>query len=154
MGFAVPGMIGAKLGRPDHPVVAFTGDQSFVMTGMALCTATEYGIPGIVILLNNKTIQAEIEGARAKFGRSVGDHYRIEATGELWNPDFMLIGKAMRAEVFQVNRPEEFKPALKKALESRKLCILDVDTDRTQKRYSVPLIQKLGTMPFPYTWTE
>jgi len=154
MGFAVPGMIGAKLGRPDHPVVAFTGDQSFVMTGMALCTATEYGIPGVVVLLNNKTIQAEIEGARAKFGRSVGDHYRIEATGELWNPDFRLIGKAMRAEVFEVSRPEEFKPALKKALESKKLCILDVDTDRTQKRYSVPLIQKLGTMPFPYTWSE
>jgi acetolactate synthase I/II/III large subunit len=154
MGFAVPAMVGARLARPAHPVVAFTGDQSFVMTGMSLCTATEYGIPGVVVLLNNKTIQAEVEGANAKFGRTVGDHYRIEATGELWNPDFQLIAKAMRAEIFAVGKPEEFKPALKAALESGKLCVIDVDTDRTQKRYSVPLIAKLGTMPFPYRWNE
>jgi acetolactate synthase-1/2/3 large subunit len=154
MGFAVPAMVGAKLARPHHPVVAFSGDQSFVMNGMALCTATEYGVPCVAIILNNRTIQAEIEGATAKFGRTVGDHYRIEATGELWNPDFMLIGKAIRAEVFKVNKPEEFKPALRNALELNKLCIIDVETDRTQKRYSVPLIQQLGTMPFPYTWHE
>jgi thiamine pyrophosphate-dependent acetolactate synthase large subunit-like protein len=84
----------------------------------------------------------------------VGDHYRIEATGELWNPDFQLIAKAMRAEVFPVGKPEDFKPALKAALGSGKLCVIDVDTDRTQKRYSVPLIAKLGTMPFPYRWNE
>jgi acetolactate synthase-1/2/3 large subunit len=154
MGFAVPAMLGARLARPEHPVVAFSGDQSFVMTGMSLCTATEYGIPGVVVLLNNKTIQAEVEGAMAKFGRTVGDHYRIEATGELWNPDFQLIAQAMRAEVFGVSKPEEFSPALKTALESGKLCVIDVDTDRTQKRYSVPLIAKLGTMPFPYRWNE
>jgi acetolactate synthase-1/2/3 large subunit len=154
MGFAVPAMVGARLARPEHPVVAFSGDQSFVMTGMSLCTATEYGVPGVVVLLNNKTIQAEVEGAKAKFGRTFGDHYRIEATGELWNPDFQLIAKAMRAEVLTVGKPSEFKPALKSALETGRLCVIDVDTDRTQKRYSVPLIAKLGTMPFPYRWNE
>ena len=87
MGFAPPGLIGAKLARPEHPVVAFVGDQSFIHTGLSLATATEYGIPGVVIVLNNKTIQAEIEGAQRKFGRGVGDHYKIEETGELWNPD-------------------------------------------------------------------
>lgn len=154
MGFAVPAMVGAKLARPRHPVIAFSGDQSFVMNGMALCTATEYGVPGVVVVLNNRTIQAEVEGAMAKFGRTVGDQYRIEETGEPWNPDFMLIGKALRSEVVKVSMPEEFKPALKKALESNKLCVIDVETDTTQKRYSVPLIQKLGTMPFPYKWNE
>jgi len=154
MGFAPPAMVGCKLARPEHPVVAFCGDQSFIMTGMALATATEYGLPGVLIVLNNKTIQAEVEGAQAKFGRTVGDHYMIKATGELWNPDINLIGKALGAEVYEVNRPEEMKPALRKALESDKLCLLNVDTDRTQARYAVPLIAKHGTMPFPYVWNE
>jgi acetolactate synthase-1/2/3 large subunit len=153
MGFAPPGIVGCKLARPEHPVLAFCGDQSFLMTGMALATATEYGLSGVMIVLNNRTVQAEVEGARAKFGRTVGDHYRIEKTGELWNPDIGLIARAVGAEAVKVNKVEEFKPALRKALESDKLYVLDVETDITQKRYSVPLIAKLGTMPFPYSWT-
>lgn len=155
MGFAAPASIGAKLGRPDHPVVAFSGDQSFVMNGLCMATATEYGLKGLVlIVLNNRTIQCETEGAKARFGRTVGDCYRIEETKEFWNPDFELMGKAMKMEVFKVSKPGEFKPAMKAALASGKLCLIDVDTDNTQLRYSVPLIKKLGTMPFPYTWTE
>jgi acetolactate synthase-1/2/3 large subunit len=152
MGFAPPGMIGCRLARPEHPVVAFCGDQSFIMTGMALATATEYDIPAVIIVLNNKTIQAEVEGAMAKFGRTIGDHYKIQRTGELWNPDISMIGKALRADVYDVNKAQEFKPALNKALRSNRLSLLNVETDRTQKRYAVPIILKHGTMPFPYEW--
>jgi acetolactate synthase-1/2/3 large subunit len=152
MGFAPPGLVGAGLERPDKPVVVWVGDQSFIHTGLSLATATEYGVPGVVIVLNNKTIQAEVEGAKNKFGRGVGDFYRIEATGELWNPDIAMIGTALGAEVHRVNRPEEFAPALRAALASGKLAILDVDASNTVKRYAVPLVLKHGTMPFPYDW--
>ncbi len=152
MGFAPPGLIGASLARPEHPVLVFVGDQSFIHTGLALATATEYGVAGVVIVLNNKTIQAEVEGAQRKFGRGVGDHYRIEATGELWNPDIGMLGRAMRAEVHRVEQPGDFKPALEKALRSGKLCILDVEASREVTRYGVPLVVKHGTMPFPYSW--
>jgi acetolactate synthase-1/2/3 large subunit len=152
MGFAPPGVVGAGLERPKHPVLVWVGDQSFVHTGLSLATATEYGVAGVVIVLNNKTIQAEVEGAKAKFGRGVGDHYRIERTGELWNPDIVRIGEAMRAKVYRVEKPDQFKPALEKALKSGKLCILDVEASSEVKRYAVPLVLKHGTMPFPYDW--
>lgn len=152
MGFAPPGVVGAGLERPKHPVLVWVGDQSFVHTGLSLATATEYGVAGVVIVLNNKTIQAEVEGAKAKFGRGVGDHYRIEKTGELWNPDIVRIGEAMRATVYRVEKPDQFKPALEKALKSGKLCILDVEASSEVKRYAVPLVLKHGTMPFPYDW--
>jgi acetolactate synthase I/II/III large subunit len=152
MGFAPPGVVPAALERPRHPVLVWVGDQSFIHTGLSLATATEYGVAGVVIVLNNKTIQAEVEGARARFGRGVGDVYRIESTGEAWNPDIAMLGKAMRAEVFRVETPEAFKPALEAALASGKLCILDVETSTTVKRYAVPLVMQHGTMPFPYDW--
>jgi acetolactate synthase-1/2/3 large subunit len=152
MGFAPPGVVGAGLERPQHPVLVWVGDQSFIHTGLSLATATEYGVPGVVIVLNNRTIQAEVEGAQVKFGRGVGDHYRIEATGELWNPDLTLIGRALGAETVKVTRPEGFKPALDHALRSRRLCILDVDASHEVKRYAVPLVARHGTMPFPYDW--
>lgn len=152
MGFAPPGVVGAGLERPDQPVLVWVGDQSFIHTGLSLATATEYGVPGVVIVLNNKTIQAEVEGARNRFGRSVGDFYRIEATGELWNPDIGMLGEAMRARVIKVSTAEAFAPALREALMRKELTILDVDASHEVKRYAVPLVLKHGTMPFPYDW--
>lgn len=153
MGFAPPGVVGAGLERPGQPVLVWVGDQSFIHTGLSLATATEYGVAGVVIVLNNRTIQAEVEGAKAKFGRGVGDHYRIEKTGELWNPDLRLIGEALRATVFDVSQPSQFKPALTAALTSGKLCILNVEASTVVPRYAVPLVLKHGTMPFPYDWS-
>jgi acetolactate synthase-1/2/3 large subunit len=153
MGFGPPGLVGAGLARPGHPVVVWVGDQSFIHTGLSLATATEYGLAGVVIVLNNRTVQAEVEGARARFGRTVGDHYRIEATGEPWNPDIGMLARAMRAEVFRVETPSDLKPALHAALASRRLCVLDVECATDVPRYAVPLIRTLGTMPFPYTWS-
>jgi acetolactate synthase-1/2/3 large subunit len=152
MGFAPPGVVGAGMERSEHPVVVFVGDQSFIHTGLSLATATEYGVPGVVIVLNNKTVQAEVEGAKNKFGRSVGDHYKIEKTGELWNPDISQIATAMGATVYRVERARDFKPAVEAALKSRKLCVIDVESSNTLKRYAVPVVLKHGTMPFPYSW--
>ncbi|HSW21484.1 MAG TPA: thiamine pyrophosphate-dependent enzyme, partial [Burkholderiaceae bacterium] len=154
MGFAPPGVIGAGMERSKHPVVVFVGDQSFIHTGLSLATATEYGVPGVVIVLNNKTIQAEVEGAKARFGRGVGDHYRIEETGELWNPDIGQIAAAMRAQVYRVEKAADFKPAVEAALKSGRLCVIDVEASRTLARYAVPVVLKHGTMPFPYSWDQ
>lgn len=152
MGFAPPGVVGAGMERSRHPVVVFVGDQSFIHTGLSLATATEYGVPGVVIVLNNKTIQAEVEGARARFGRGVGDFYRIEKTGELWNPDISQIAAAVGASTYRVEKAADFKPAVEGALRSRKLCVIDVESSNTLKRYAVPVVLQHGTMPFPYSW--
>lgn len=152
MGFAPPGVVGAGMERTKHPVVVFVGDQSFIHTGLSLATATEYGVPGVVIVLNNKSIQAEVEGAQARFGRSVGDFYRIEKTGELWNPDISQIASATGATVYRVEKAADFKPAVEAALRSGELCVIDVEASSTIKRYAVPLVLKHGTMPFPYSW--
>ena len=57
---------------------------------MSLATATEVLVSGVIIVLNNRTVQAEVEGARAKFGRTVGDQYRIEKSGELSEPGHLV----------------------------------------------------------------
>lgn len=152
MGFGPPGVVGAGLERRQHPVLVWVGDQSFIHTGLSLATATEYGVPGVVIVLDNKTIQAEVEGAKARFGRGVGDHYRIEKTGEPWNPDLGLIGEALRAKVYKVSSASELKPAVADAFASGRLCIIDVDASAVVPRYAVPIVLKHGTMPFPYDW--
>ncbi|MGH3992114.1 MAG: biosynthetic-type acetolactate synthase large subunit, partial [Pseudonocardiaceae bacterium] len=53
MGFCVPAAIGAKVGRPDEPVVGIDGDGSFQMTLQELATARSEGVPVIYCVINN-----------------------------------------------------------------------------------------------------
>ena len=154
MGFTPAALIANGFARPEHPMVAFCGDQAYLHCCTALATCTEYGLPGVIIVFENRTIQAEIEGAKRRFGRGVGDYYKIEATGELWNPDLDGIGRSMGAEVYRVSKPEDFKPTLRSALESGKLCQINVDCETEVTRYAVPEVVKEGTTPFPYNWND
>jgi acetolactate synthase-1/2/3 large subunit len=53
MGYAVPAAIGAKLARPDSPVVALVGDGAFLMTGLELLTASQLGVGVVAIVLRD-----------------------------------------------------------------------------------------------------
>lgn len=56
MGYAVPAAIGAKLARPDVPVVALAGDGALLMTGLELLTAAREGIGLIVLVLRDREL--------------------------------------------------------------------------------------------------
>ncbi|MEM5313452.1 biosynthetic-type acetolactate synthase large subunit [Paraburkholderia sp. JHI869] len=53
MGFGLPAAIGAQMGRPDALVIDIDGDGSMRMNIGDLETATTYGVPVKVLLLNN-----------------------------------------------------------------------------------------------------
>jgi len=154
MGWSCPGIIGAKLANPDHPAVAFVGDGSFMMTGTAIATAVEYDIPALWIIMNNKTLQAERDGMKFYYGRESFCKYQKEATGELWNPDFVKIAEGLGAEAIKVEKPHEIKKAIKAGIEAKKPFVIDMETDNTQKRHLVHTIAKIGTLPFPWTFTD
>jgi len=73
LGFGLPAAIGAKLGQPDRPVVAFCGDGGYQMTAFELATAVEHGIDITVVVVNDGSLSA-IRGSQAKtFGGRVID---------------------------------------------------------------------------------
>ena len=53
MGFGFPAALGVKLAHPEGTVVCVTGDGSIQMNIQELSTATQYGIPVVIICLNN-----------------------------------------------------------------------------------------------------
>jgi acetolactate synthase-1/2/3 large subunit len=56
MGYSVPAAIGAKLARPDCPVVALAGDGAFLMTGLELLTASHLGLGVACIVLRDREL--------------------------------------------------------------------------------------------------
>ena len=54
LGYALPAAIGAKLARPDRPVVALIGDGGLLFTVAELASAVEAQVPIVVLLWNNR----------------------------------------------------------------------------------------------------
>ncbi len=117
MGYGVPSAIIAKRRHPDRPVVAFTGDGDFLMNGQEFATAVQYGIPVIVVVIDN--------GMYGTIRMHQEVHYpgRISAT-ELKNPDFAAYAHAFGGHGERVETTEEFAPAFERALALGKPAIL------------------------------
>ena len=53
MGFSMPAMIGAQIGRPDKTQVNINGDGSFIMTIQELVPAVSMKLPLKIFIINN-----------------------------------------------------------------------------------------------------
>jgi acetolactate synthase I/II/III large subunit len=135
MGWSVPGAIGAHLGNPEHPAIAFTGDGSFMMTGTAVATAVEYGLPVVWVVLDNRSLLFERRMDKF-YGKHTFCDYRIERTGELWNPDLVAMAQSMGARALRVSRRGEVRDAIVEALGARGPVVVAVDMDIASPVYN------------------
>ena len=117
MGYGLPAGVGAKRLWPQREVVVFAGDGDFMMHGQEFATAVQYGLPIIVVLLDNAmygTIRMHQE--RTYPGRISGT--------QLKNPDFCGYAQVFGGHGERVTSTEEFAPALARARASGKPAIL------------------------------
>jgi len=86
MGFGVSAAIGAKLARPDRPVVAVEGDGSFLMTIQEVTCAVEHDVDVVYLVLNNEGWKSIRNLQVDKYGwdRVLDTPFREEAA-----PDFV-----------------------------------------------------------------
>jgi thiamine pyrophosphate-dependent acetolactate synthase large subunit-like protein len=109
LGYALPAALGAKIARPDLPVVALTGDGGFQFTMEELGTAVQErtGVPIIVV---NNAGYGEI---RRQQGRR---HPGKTMAVDLVNPDFGLLASAYGMPYSSAVTPEQLGECLKEAL--------------------------------------
>ncbi len=108
LGYALPAAIGAKLARPDIPVVALAGDYGFGFSGQELGTAADLRLPLPVLVWNN-----------AALGQIAQDMDRqgIERIGvEITPPRFDHLAAAYGAGFARVAEPAGLGDALATAL--------------------------------------
>jgi acetolactate synthase-1/2/3 large subunit len=120
MGFGFPAALGAKVAKPDVPVVDIAGDGSFIMTEQDLATSFLEKIPVIVVILNNSMLGIVAQWQRFFYNR------RYSAS-ELKNvPDFVKLAEAYHVHGTRVGSVKEFSEALKTALRSDVTTVIDV----------------------------
>ncbi|MCL2317399.1 MAG: thiamine pyrophosphate-dependent enzyme, partial [Actinomycetia bacterium] len=112
MGFCLPALMGAKVGRPDACVWGIDGDGSFQMTQQELTTCSLNDIPVKVAIINNNVLGMIRQHQKLFYGKRYSNSDLF--TDSL--PDFCKLAEAMGAHAIRVRTPEELDPAIEEAM--------------------------------------
>lgn len=123
LGSGFPTALGAKVAHPSRPVVAITGDGGFMFGVQELATAVQFKIGVVVLVFNNNSYGNVRRDQRERFeGRVVGS--------DLVNPDFVKLAESFGVAAARVTAPDQFRPALEKALADGGPYLIDVEIAR------------------------
>lgn len=121
MANALPQAIGAQAADRKRQVVAMCGDGGLSMLLGELLTVSLHELPLKAVVFNNSSLgMVKLEMLVEGFPDRGTDHSEV---------DFAAIAKACGIESFRVTRPEEIRPAIKKALAHDGPAVVDVVTD-------------------------
>jgi acetolactate synthase-1/2/3 large subunit len=148
MGFALPAAIGAKLAKPDAPVVCIIGDGDFMMCVQELAVCAMYNIPVVFIILNNSGYISIRDGQNYLIGRQIGSEFNHHAgDGRPYSVDFVALGKSFGFEVAaKVQAAEDIGSTIKRALDSKAPALVEVPITRD---VSVAAAEVVGWWDFP-----
>ncbi len=124
LGWGLPVAVGAKLGRPDRPVVLVTGDGSFQFSIQALWTAVAHELPLVVVILDN--------GGYLAVKRAIEGHLRVahdprtHPGTDIAGIDHLTVARGYGADGRVVTNPDEFALVFAEALESKKPYVISV----------------------------
>ena len=120
MGFGFPAALGAKVAKPDVPVVDIAGDGSFMMTEQDLATSVMEDIPVTVVILNNSMLGMVAQWQRLFYKR----RYSQVQLGKV--PDFVKLAEAYGAKGVHVNSVSAFAEAIGEAAKADVTTVIDV----------------------------
>jgi len=124
MGYGFPAAIGAQIGRPDAAVFDIAGDGSIQMNIQELATAVQEQVQVKVAIINNRYLGMVRQWQELFFNK------RYSGTDIECQPDFVKLAEAYGAHGIRVERPEEVRAAIEKALEIPGPVLLDFRVDR------------------------
>jgi acetolactate synthase I/II/III large subunit len=129
MGGAIPLGIGAKLARPQRPLVVATGDGCMLMHGMEIHTAARHQIPLVVLVFDNRS-----------YGniwyRAHGLGPGPEALTDIPGIDWPAFARALGGDGVMVERPEQIAEAFERGLAYPGPFVIAA---RIDKRYLTPI---------------
>ncbi|WP_445494537.1 acetolactate synthase 3 large subunit [Photorhabdus sp. SF281] len=137
MGFGLPAALGVKLVKPEATVVCVTGDGSIQMNIQELSTALQYGLPVLVLNLNNRFLGMIKQWQDMIYAGRHSQSY-MESL-----PDFVKLAEAYGHVGISIQSYDELEGKLAEALrevtENQRLVFVDVTVDETEHVYPMQI---------------
>jgi acetolactate synthase-1/2/3 large subunit len=122
LGWGLPMALGAKLARPDSPVLCVVGDGGFAHVWSELETARRNRLKIVITVLNNQILAYQKHAEDVLFGAHTSAIY--------FEPvDHAAIARACGLNGVRIEDPAEYGPALDRALAADVATVIDVITD-------------------------
>nr|WP_282557557.1 acetolactate synthase 3 large subunit [Providencia burhodogranariea] len=155
MGFGLPAALGVKLAHPQSTVICVTGDGSIQMNIQELSTALQYGLPVLVLNLNNGFLGMVKQWQDMIYQGRHSQSYMQSL------PDFVKLAEAYGHVGLSINSPDELEDKLKQALievnENQRLVFVDINIDETEHVYPMQIrggaMDEMWLSKTERTWT-
>jgi len=109
LGWGYATSLGAKVARPDTPVVSINGDGGFMFTAMEMATAVQHGIGVIAVVFS--------DGAFGNVRRIQQQSFNNRTiASDLRNPDFVKLGESFGIDSMRVGSPDELGAAISRGI--------------------------------------
>lgn len=147
MGYAVPAALGAKLARPECPVVALAGDGALLMTGLELLTAAQLGIAVAVFVLRDRELAQIAQFQATALSR--------KTASELPDYDAGALAGALGVEALPMARDADIGTVLarvREILATGRPVLVDVAIDYSRKTFFTAGVVKTNLLRF--SWPE
>ena len=119
LGWAFPTAIGAKVAKPDTPVISVSGDGGFMYNVQELSTAVKYGINVIGVIFN--------DGYYGNVRRDLELDWGGDYETSFVNPDFAKMAETYGAKGISVNDPTKVNEAIEEAIDAKQPTLIDVN---------------------------
>ncbi|HHE9381732.1 TPA: acetolactate synthase 3 large subunit [Haemophilus influenzae] len=134
MGFGFPAALGVKLAHPEGTVVCVTGDGSIQMNIQELSTATQYGIPVVIICLNNHFLGMVKQWQDLIYSGRHSQTYMNSL------PDFAKLAESYGHVGIKIATPDELESKLQEAFSIKnKLVFVDINVDESEHVYPMQI---------------
>jgi thiamine pyrophosphate-dependent acetolactate synthase large subunit-like protein len=122
LGFAFPEALGAKLGRPESPVLAIHGDGGFLMNVQELETAVRHSINAVTLLMNNNCWGSEKAYQKHFFAeRYIGC--------DIGNPRYDELARLFGAAGYYADHPDQVGDTIRAAFACGKPAVIEIPID-------------------------
>ena len=125
LGYAYPGAPGAKVARPDRPVVSISGDGGFLFNAQELSTAARHGINVVAVVFNDSSY--------GNVARDLDESWGGQYGAELTNPDFMKLADAYGVLGMRAKEPTEVGRLVREAIEKDRPALVEVPVGRMSR---------------------
>lgn len=119
LGWAFPTAIGAKVAKPNSPVVSVSGDGGFMYNVQELSTAVKYGINLVAVIFN--------DGYYGNVRRDLELDWGGDYETSFVNPDFAKMAETYGAKGITVDDPTKVNEAIEEGLAANKPTLIDVN---------------------------
>ena len=125
LGYAYPVALGAKVARPDRPVVSVSGDGGFLFNAQELSTAARHRINVVAVVFNDSSY--------GNVARDLDESWGGQYGAELQNPDFMKLADAYGVVGMRAKEPTEVGRLVREAIEKDRPVLVEVPVGRMNR---------------------